>query len=161
MNVLKSYLQEIAQPGISPDFAAVQCRYGTITIYCIIGPEKNIIHLTFAPEKHKLAWKQLTGLDDSITFKLLKQEHFPYNTVFIEYFTGNLSRLPVKINSPFIEAGTPFQKAVWQQISAIPYGNCITYQKLAEQVGSPKGVRAVGTACGANPLALIIPCQEA
>ena len=46
------------------------------------------------------------------------------------------------------------------QIAAIPHGKCITYQQLAELAGFPKGARAVGMACGANPLPVIIPCHR-
>ena len=159
-NVLKKYLHKLSKAGIVSNFAAAQYKYGKFTIYCIIGPEENIIHLTFAPDRHELARKQLTGLDNSIIFKPLKQEDFFYNTVFSKYFIGNLTRLPIKTDSPFISAGTRFQQSVWRQISAIPYGSCITYRKLAELAGSPEGARAAGMACGANPLALIIPCHR-
>ena len=45
-------------------------------------------------------------------------------------------------------------------MGAIPYGTTITYRELAELAGSPKGSRAAGMACGANPLAVIIPCHR-
>lgn len=56
--------------------------------------------------------------------------------------------------------GTELQKAVWQQLRAIPYGQTITYSELAVRVGKPKAVRAVANACGANALTLIIPCHR-
>lgn len=56
--------------------------------------------------------------------------------------------------------GTDFQKQVWKQISAIPYGETTTYQAIAEKIGRPKAVRAVGSACGKNPIWLIIPCHR-
>jgi O-6-methylguanine DNA methyltransferase len=159
-NFLKNYLQKLTKAAIGLDFVSAAYSYGNFTIYCLIGPEEKIIHLTFAPNKHELAQKQLSGLDNSVVFKTLKQKDFLYNTFLKDYFTGNLSRFPIKIDSPFIGAGTPFQQRVWRHISAIPYGSCITYQKLAELAGSPKGARAAGTACGTNPLSLIIPCHR-
>ena len=157
---LKIYLQKLSHTGISLNFFSTAYSYGKFTIYCLIGPEENVVHLTFAPNKHELAQKKISGLDNSVVFKTLKQKDFHYNTFFKDYFTGKLSKLPIKIDSPFIGAGTPFQQRIWSHISAIPYGSCITYQKLAELAGSPKGVRAAGTACGANPLSLIIPCHR-
>jgi O-6-methylguanine DNA methyltransferase len=62
--------------------------------------------------------------------------------------------------SPLVAAGTNFQKRVWHHIRAIPYGSDITYQGLAKLAGSPKGSRAVGMACGANQIALMIPCHR-
>ena len=61
-------------------------------------------------------------------------------------------------NLPLIFKGTPFQKRVWHVISAIPRGRVITYQDIAQEVGS--GERAVANACGANNLPLVIPCHR-
>ena len=157
---LKSYLQKLSKAGIGLDFVSAAYNYGKFTIYCLIGPEENIVHLTFAPNKHELGQKQLISLDNSVVFRIIKQEDFRYNTVLNDYFTGNLAKFPIKIDSPFINAGTSFQQRVWHHISAIPYGSCITYKRLAELAGSYKGARAVGMACGANPLVLIIPCHR-
>lgn len=57
-------------------------------------------------------------------------------------------------------AGTAFQREVWQAIAAIPPGQVRSYRQLAQQLGRPRAVRAVASACGANPLALIIPCHR-
>ena len=159
-NVLKNYLQKLSETGVGLDFASAVCIYGKVTIYCLIGPEENIIHLCFTSNKHGLAQKKITDLDNSVVIRAIKQNDFRYDKVFSDYFTGKLSRFPIKIDSPFIHAGTPCQQKVWQQIAAIPYGRCMSYQKLAELAGSHKGARAAGTACGANPLALIIPCHR-
>ena len=85
---------------------------------------------------------------------------FPYHSVFQDYFSGKLSDFPISVESPFLEAGTDFQKKIWRCIKTIPYGACITYKRLAELAGSPKGSRAAGMACGANPVSLIIPCHR-
>ncbi len=159
-NFLKDYLLKLSKAGLGLDFVSAAYSYGKFTIYCLIGPEENIVHLTFVPNSHELAQKKITSLDNSVIFRTLKQEDFIYNTVFNDYFTGNLSKFPIKIDSPFIGAGTRFQQRVWRHISAISYGSCITYQRLAELAGSHKGARAAGVACGANPLALIIPCHR-
>ena len=159
-NFFKNYLQDLSKAGIGLAFGSAAYSYGKFTIYCLIGPEENIVHLTFASNRHELAQKKITGLDNSVVFRTLKQDDFCYNTVFNDYFTGNLSQFPIKRDSPFIGAGTPFQQKIWHHISAIPYGSSITYQELAELAGSRKGARAAGTACGANPLALIVPCHR-
>lgn len=57
-------------------------------------------------------------------------------------------------------SGADFQKKVWQAIATIPHGHVIDYTTLATRAGNPKAVRAVGTACGKNPLALFIPCHR-
>lgn len=57
-------------------------------------------------------------------------------------------------------SGTPFQKSVWKEIQAIPFGETRSYLDIAKAVGNPKGVRAIAQACGANPLPLFIPCHR-
>lgn len=56
--------------------------------------------------------------------------------------------------------GTAFQKEVWDALSKIPYGTTKTYSEIAEVIKRPKAVRAVGTAIGANPLLITIPCHR-
>jgi methylated-DNA-[protein]-cysteine S-methyltransferase len=73
-----------------------------------------------------------------------------------EYFAGRRTRFDV----PLDLAGTAFQRAVWDQLCAIPYGRTISYGELARRVGNPKAARAVGTANGHNPVALIVPCHR-
>jgi len=73
------------------------------------------------------------------------------------YFEGEvtaLDRLPVRMG------GTPFQTGVWTALRAIPAGETRSYGTLAAALGTPKAVRAVGLANGANPVALIVPCHR-
>jgi O-6-methylguanine DNA methyltransferase len=56
--------------------------------------------------------------------------------------------------------GTEFQRAVWNELKKIPRGQTRTYGEIAAAMGRPKAVRAVGSACGANPLPLFIPCHR-
>jgi AraC family transcriptional regulator of adaptative response/methylated-DNA-[protein]-cysteine methyltransferase len=56
--------------------------------------------------------------------------------------------------------GTPFQQQVWRALQEIPAGSTMTYAALARQIGSPRAVRAVGTACGQNPIAIAVPCHR-
>ncbi len=56
--------------------------------------------------------------------------------------------------------GTAFQQRVWKELTRIPRGETVTYGELARRIGAPGAVRAVGTACGANPAAVIVPCHR-
>jgi len=73
---------------------------------------------------------------------------------FERYFKGKLVRFDLKIDP----RGTPFQRAVWKSMRSIPYGKTATYGGLAMALGS--GPRAVGMACGANPLVIVTPCHR-
>jgi AraC family transcriptional regulator of adaptative response/methylated-DNA-[protein]-cysteine methyltransferase len=67
---------------------------------------------------------------------------------------------PAPAAIPLDITGTAFQRRVWEALRHIPYGQVRTYGEIAEEIGSPRAVRAVGTACGANPVGLVIPCHR-
>ena len=73
-----------------------------------------------------------------------------------EYFIGNLHQFTI----PLEPNGTDFQKMVWNQLTKIEYGSAISYKELSIQLNSPKAIRAIGTANGANPIPIIIPCHR-
>lgn len=62
---------------------------------------------------------------------------------------------------PLDVRGTAFQEAVWRELSRVPPGESVSYAALAARAGKPGAARAVGTACGANPVAVLIPCHRA
>ncbi len=64
------------------------------------------------------------------------------------------------LDLPLDMRGTAFQRRVWQALRKIPAGKTVSYAELARRIGSPKSVRAVGRACGANSLAVAIPCHR-
>jgi len=74
----------------------------------------------------------------------------------IEYFSGKRADFDL----PLAPEGTAFQRNVWRQLQEIPYGQTISYGELARRVGNPKASRAVGSANGANPLPIVIPCHR-
>lgn len=61
---------------------------------------------------------------------------------------------------PLAPAGTAWQRAVWQALTEIPYGETISYGELAARLGKPQAARAVGHANGSNPIPLIVPCHR-
>ncbi len=72
------------------------------------------------------------------------------------YFAGTLRSFTV----PLVYPGTPFQTRVWEQLLRIPYGVTRSYQEIAEALGDPKAVRAVGRANGLNRIAVVVPCHR-
>jgi O6-methylguanine-DNA--protein-cysteine methyltransferase len=70
-----------------------------------------------------------------------------------EYFAGTRADFTV----PLDLRGGDFQRRVWQALGTIPYGRTVSYGSLARSLGMPKAARAVGTACGANPVPIIAP----
>ncbi len=78
-------------------------------------------------------------------------------TQLASYFSGQEAAFPAGLT--FVK-GTPFQRQVWDALLGIPPGQTWTYAQLAEKVGSPRAVRAVGAAVGRNPLSIIVPCHR-
>jgi methylated-DNA-[protein]-cysteine S-methyltransferase len=74
----------------------------------------------------------------------------------LAYLEGGLKRFTV----PVVLAGTPFQRTVWAKLLAIPYGKTRTYGEIAAELGKPRAARAVGMACGANPVPILVPCHR-
>lgn len=73
-----------------------------------------------------------------------------------EYFAGERRSFDL----PLAPEGTEFQRAVWDALSAIPYGRTMGYGELARGLGRPAASRAVGRANGANPIPVIVPCHR-
>jgi methylated-DNA-[protein]-cysteine S-methyltransferase len=73
-----------------------------------------------------------------------------------EYFAGKRQTFELEL----APRGTEFQRAVWNELLRIGYGETITYAELARRIGKPSAVRAVGAANGANPIPVIVPCHR-
>lgn len=73
-----------------------------------------------------------------------------------DYFAGTRHEFSV----PLVPSGTEFQRAVWQQLSSIPYGRTSSYGELAAAIGKPSAARAVGAATGLNPISVVVPCHR-
>ena len=109
----------------------------------IVGSKDSIIALDFVED-------MLPG-DDELTFcvkECLKQVG--------EYFKGERREFFLNLQP----AGTEFQKSVWRQLEKIPYGKTTSYGKVADVIGKPNASRAVGSANGKNPIAIIVPCHR-
>jgi O-6-methylguanine DNA methyltransferase len=72
------------------------------------------------------------------------------------YFDGRLRQFEV----PLDLRGTPFRQRVWRAIASIPFGETASYAEMAIEAGAPGAYRAAGSACGANPVVIIIPCHR-
>ena len=94
-----------------------------------------------------------------ISFAGLSQNDSKFTEVIeqlSEYFSGTRKHF----DTPLAPTGTAFQKKVWQALSEIPCGETKSYGWIAKSINNEKAVRAVGTANGANPIALIVPCHR-
>lgn len=72
------------------------------------------------------------------------------------YFAGELHEFDL----PLDPTGTTFQRAVWQELRRIAFGQTVRYGELARRIGVPGGARAVGAANGQNPISIVVPCHR-
>lgn len=113
-----------------------------------------------------LGWVRVCWEDEAVT-SVLRVDHPGVDAVaapialevqrqLSEYFAGKRKEFSL----PLKPAGTAFQKAVWQALLEIPYGQTRTYGQIAAAVGNPNAARAVGLACNRNPVWIVIPCHR-
>jgi len=120
------------------------CFYNSPVGYLRLTAEgPQLIGLDFSDEIHK---------NQEVTGEIMR------NTIqqLDEYFAGKrrIFEIPIRL------IGTEFQKKVWNQLIRIGFGEMVSYKDIAEQIGNPKAVRAVGFANGRNPISIIVPCHR-
>ena len=119
--------------------------------------------LFLVAEADKLAVIHL-GEEDFLTNERLDQVIYqPEHSALVEcskqlteYFEGTRQQFDL----PLAMVGTDFQKSVWQQLTLIPFGETRSYLDIAQSIGNPKAVRAIGQANKANRYPIIIPCHR-
>lgn len=98
------------------------------------------------------------GQEYDLEYKYEEERTKPVREQLEEYLTGKRKQFEVSLD--LTDTGTEFQQQVWRAIQTIPYGQTITYKQLAEQIGKPSAVRAVGHAVAMNPLLILVPCHR-
>jgi AraC family transcriptional regulator of adaptative response/methylated-DNA-[protein]-cysteine methyltransferase len=130
--------------------------YSPFGLALVMGTEKGICGLALAAEIGEEAamldltsrWPQATFIENSDILR-------PWVLTAFGASDGKLDKAPLYL------IGAPFQIKVWEALLSIPSGQVSTYSEIAGAVGSPKAVRAVGTAVGRNPVSWLIPCHRA
>jgi methylated-DNA-[protein]-cysteine S-methyltransferase len=74
-----------------------------------------------------------------------------------EYCTGQRRAFDLPLD---LSSGSQFRRRVWQVIAGIPFGETLSYAQVAAAAGNPNAYRAAGSACGANPIAIVLPCHR-
>ena len=122
----------------------------------VMGTTKGICGIAFAAETGETAamqdltsrWPKATFTEDPMTLR-------PWALSAFGAADDRLEPTPIYL------IGAPFQIKVWEALLAIPSGQVTTYSEIAQTVGNPRAVRAVGTAVGRNPVSWLIPCHRA
>jgi methylated-DNA-[protein]-cysteine S-methyltransferase len=144
------YILRITQkePAMAHAYKTMQSPVGTLTL---VAGDKGLA---------AILWEN----DDPKRVRLGPLQENPKHPVLLEterqlkqYFAGSLKKFTVPLD--FIN-GTDFQKKTWAALLTIPFGETRSYAQVAQQIGRPRAVRAVGAANGKNPISIIAPCHR-
>ncbi len=146
----KTYQQ--AGKTISIVYAIAPCPLGYLLV---ATTEKGICAVKLGDEAAKL--EQILN-QEFHQAHIMRDDHTHKEWIqaILDLIAGDETHLDL----PLDVRGTAFQKQVWQALQKIPYGETRTYTDIACDIAKPHAVRAVGNACGANPIALIVPCHR-
>ena len=126
-------------------FRVVDSPLGALTL---VSQDGLLVGLYQENQRYRPADDALGKRDDAGFGSLVEQ--------LDAYFTGGLQRFDVAVNPH----GTQFQRRVWTALTQIPYGSTTSYGQLADSLGAPRAVRAVGAANGRNPISIVVPCHR-
>lgn len=142
-------------------FTIRSCTFG----YCCITTQDSIIcGVELAPSSEQALFQAMERFEDIKTVKSLNDgkvfylDHLIENIV--EIINGkDINQFPIIYNNLHFLQGSIFQYKIWRALRDIPVGQTISYKELANKINS-KAIRAIGTACGKNPLAILVPCHR-
>ncbi|MFJ5772969.1 methylated-DNA--[protein]-cysteine S-methyltransferase [Streptomyces sp. NPDC093094] len=124
----------------------VDSPYGPLTL---VADDGVLCGLYMAGQRHRPAEETFGPREDDPLFDEPAEQ-------LRAYFAGELKEFTLELRL----RGTPFQRAVWDQLTRIPYGETRSYGQLADALGNPGASRAVGLANGKNPVGIIVPCHR-
>lgn len=141
------------------DYNYTEIRYAlrkcTLGLMLVANSSKGICAVSFSDDQKEL----LLDLQDNFpTGKLIADDAAvePVAAKIATYVDQPKATYDLSLDI----CGTAFQKRVWEVLATIPHGKTVTYTDIAKKIGAPKAVRAVANACGANKLAVLIPCHR-
>ena len=135
---------------MSITYTTYESPLGTLTLYATASA---LVGLTFPTQS--VNFQEPVVIDQTISSPILQR------TIqwLDQYFGGQVPTMTISL----APQGPKFQQRVWSQLEHIPYGTSLTYGELSQRVFNspiPKGAQAIGSAVGANPISLIIPCHR-
>jgi O-6-methylguanine DNA methyltransferase len=123
-------------------------------VFLIAKNERGVCEISFSSDEKEFVKSLKHKFNDKAVYSSSKL----YSEIkqINEYFWGKRKKFSMKLNMK----GTKFQEKVWKAITKIGYGKTASYYDIAKGINNPNALRAVGTACGKNPLPIVIPCHR-
>jgi methylated-DNA-[protein]-cysteine S-methyltransferase len=116
----------------------------------LAASERGLCGVYFAAHKHFNGIQDWRRAPDHATLRETARQ-------LDDYFARRRTHFDLPLD---MDCGTEFQRSVWQEMTAIPFGHSASYAALAQRIGKPRAVRAVGAANGRNPLSIVVPCHR-
>ena len=138
--------------GAVINYAVVECHLGHLLV---AATNKGVCSVKLGDTPEQLA-SDLAKEFPAATISANEKPLHPSVRAVVNY----LSHKTPHIDLPLDIQATAFQRQVWEQLRAIPYGETYSYTRVAKAIGQEKAVRAVARACATNPVALVIPCHR-
>ena len=135
----------MSDPSTPVLMSTIDSPIGRLTL---LSKRGCLTHLVMEDQAHATPVPQGSERDDGAFVDVVAQ--------LGEYFAGERTRFDL----PMALEGTDFQRRVWSELCSIPYGRTISYGELARRIDNPRASRAVGSANGRNPIAVIVPCHR-
>jgi methylated-DNA-[protein]-cysteine S-methyltransferase len=136
-----------ARTKLNADLTASRVIATPIGRLTLVASSKGLQHVTFGAKKLSTAKSVSSKANDHLT---------QTERQLREYFAGKRKKFSIKLDI----SGTEFQESVWYALNKIGYGKTVSYAQQAKLVRKPKAFRAVGSANGKNPVAIILPCHR-
>jgi AraC family transcriptional regulator of adaptative response/methylated-DNA-[protein]-cysteine methyltransferase len=146
----KEYLE--GGTGSTIRFAIAECSLGAILV---ASSEKGVCAILMDDDSEKL----VRDLQDQFPKARLIGGDEEYEKLVAKVI-GFVEAPKIGLDLPLDIRGTAFQQRVWKELQRIPPGKIVSYSEVAKRIGLPKSVRAVAQACGANSLAVAVPCHR-
>lgn len=148
-------LEELAEKAgiLDVAFTTIDTPVGSLLL---AASEKGLIRVAYASEGHD---KVLEQLSDKVSSRILRAPRRLDMAAFEldEYFAGRRTVFDLPLD---FSLSSGFRQLVQRHLPQIAYGHTESYKQVAQLVGHPKAVRAVGTACATNPLPVVVPCHR-
>ncbi len=145
-----------ATTAASPTVVSYTSLQTPIGLLQLFGIPHGLLSIALPNESRAAADARIGRQLGALAIREDAAAHAAALTQLTAYFEGRLRSFDV----PLDPRGTPFQRLVWDAVLAVPYGETRSYGEIAQAIGRPAAVRAVGAANGANPLPLIVPCHR-
>lgn len=145
--------------GGAGEFITYVCRNTALGLIVMAATAKGVCFVQFGDTEKALVAK-LKEEFPKAELSVSSAKNAPELDVWIEALDQHISKGAPRPDLPFDMRGTAFQIKVWQFLLSIREGDVLSYGKLAANIGKPKAVRAVASACARNPIGVLIPCHR-